>query len=352
MGTTDGRIIGTTKIVDHGSVSDRFNLVLVAEGYREDELALFAADVQQFVQHMFTSPPFDELQCAFNIFRIDVVSDESGADDPIACGGTGIAVATYFDASFCHSGIRRLLMVNTQTVLNLVNSEVPEWHQTLVIVNSSVWGGAGGTIGVSSVAPGWENIALHEMGHALFGLADEYPYWSGCDVDTNRDHYTGPEPIAPNVTINTDRETIKWGNMILSSTPVPSTSNPDCSQCDAQVNPLPDGTVGVFEGACYYHCGIYRPEYNCMMRNLSAFCAVCQKQIIDTMIPFIEDCYAPTFRKHPCITCFFFLIIYSIVIAVLIIPALFSDKVKCKLRGFIFRIRNCCKGNADKCIPL
>lgn len=288
MGAGDGTVIGITKIVDNGSEADRFNIVLVAEGYQATELTQFASDVQQFLTHFFSEDPFLSYQHAFNVYRLDVTSDESGADDPITCsGGTGASPHTYFDASFCNGGIRRLMSVNTSLVLTTVNSLMPEWHQIIVIVNSPIWGGAGGTLAITSTAAGWEDISIHELGHAAFGLADEYEYWAGCGIDTTQDHYPGSEPAQVNVTINTNRATIKWGDLIDPSTPLPTTSNPNCALCDSQPSPVPQGTVGAFEGAYYYHCGVYRPEYNCMMRNLSSFCAVCQRQIREVLDPYL-----------------------------------------------------------------
>jgi hypothetical protein len=183
------------------------------------------------------------------------------------------------------------LVVDTSAVLNVVNAQVPKWHQILVIVNSSVWGGAGGTIGTTSTAPGWENVGIHELGHTVFGLADEYEYWAGCGIDTDRDKYSGAEPSAPNITKESNRNTIKWNDLVLATTPMPTTSNKDCSKCDPQPSPVNPGTVGAFEGAGYYHCGLYRPEFHCMMRNLSAFCAVCQRQIRWTMLPYMIECF-------------------------------------------------------------
>lgn len=288
MGTGDGTVIGTTTILNNGDPSERFNIVLVAEGYQNAELSQFHADAQQFVNHLIVTPPFDTCKAAINVYRVDVASNDSGADDPAACGGSGNAPATYFDATYCSfGGIRRALTVNNSTVRSVVDAHVPQWHQILVIVNSAIWGGTGGTIAVTSVSPRWEDIALHELGHAAFDLADEYEYYQGCGVDTNRNHYTGGEPAADNVTANTDRGTIKWGALVDSATPLPTTSNADCARCDPQPSPVPDGTAGAFEGAGYYHCGLYRPEYNCMMRNLSGFCAVCQKRIRDTLRPYM-----------------------------------------------------------------
>jgi hypothetical protein len=291
MGAGDGTVIGITKVVDHGSPADRFNLVLVAEGFQSFELSAFATLVNQFTTYMFSMDPFMAYADAFNVYRLDVASDDSGADDPVACGGTGATVDTYFDASYCNGGIRRLLTCDSTLAINTVDALLPEWHQIVVVVNSTIWGGSGGAIATSCIAGGWENVIIHELGHAAFGLADEYEYWAGCGADVGHDTYTGGEPSAPNVTANTDRATIKWGDLILPTTPLPTTSNGDCSQCDPQPNPYPPDTVGAYEGAQYYHCGLYRPQFNCMMRNLSAFCAVCRRQIINTLEPYMPDIF-------------------------------------------------------------
>ena len=78
--------------------------------------------------------------------------------------------------------------------------------------------------------------------------------------------------------------------------PLPTTSNADCTQCDTQANPYSPDTVGAYEGAKYYHCGIYRPQFDCMMRNLTAFCAVCERQITNTLQPYMPHIDPPHFR--------------------------------------------------------
>jgi hypothetical protein len=286
MGTGDGSVLGTTKIVDHGSDADRWNLVLVSEGYRSTQMGQFQTNAQNFVNTLFATAPFNTLQSAINVHRVDVTSTDSGANDPTACGGSGANPATYFDGSFCNSGIRRLLLVNNTTVFNVVNAEVPAWDMILVIVNSTVYGGAGGAVGTFSLASGANEIGMHEMGHTAFGLADEYEYWAGCGVDTNRNNHPAAEPAEPNVTINLNRSTIKWGDLILASTPLPTTNNANCTVCDPQSNPLPADTVGAYEGAHYYHCDCYRPQFNCRMRMLGVpFCAVCRRVIVNELTP-------------------------------------------------------------------
>jgi hypothetical protein len=69
---------------------------------------------------------------------------------------------------------------------------------------------------------------------------------------------------------------------------VPTTSNANCAKCDPQPTPAPAGTVGLFEGADYYHCNVYRAEFNCRMRSINfPFCAVCQQVIEKKLTPFL-----------------------------------------------------------------
>ena len=155
----------------------------------------------------------------------------------------------------------------------------------LVVVNSTVYGGSGGSIGTYSLASGATEIALHEMGHTAYGLADEYQYYAGGN-ETGHDHHPAGEPTEPNVTTNTDRNTLKWRWAVASTTAIPTMSNPNCAQVDNRASTVPAGTVGVFEGAHYYHCGAYRPEYDCKMRELGVpFCRVCRQVIWNRIGP-------------------------------------------------------------------
>jgi hypothetical protein len=280
-------VLGTTKIVDNGPPARRWNLVILGDGYRSTEMNQYNADVQRVVNALLSTSPFDRLRNAINVYRVNVTSTDSGADDPASCGGTGTAARTYFDASFCNNGIRRLLLVNNTTVINTANAQVPQWTVLMVIVNSAVYGGAGGAVATLSVAGGAEEIAIHEIGHTAFGLADEYEYYQGCGVDTDRNNHPASEPAEPNVTISTDRATLKWRSLVAASTPIPTTRNSNCAQCDPQASPVPTGTVGLFEGAHYYHCSAFRPDFNCKMRALGPpFCGVCRRRIDETLAPY------------------------------------------------------------------
>jgi hypothetical protein len=307
MSTADGFVAGTTRIVDHGDDALRYNIVILGDGYRAAEMAKYHADAAAFVTALHAAAPFADLWCGINVHRVDVVSTDSGADDPATCGdgsaGSGATPKTYFDATFCGGGsIRRLLTCNSTLARNVALTQVPETHVTLVIVNSPQYGGSGGSVATVSAHPGAAEIALHEIGHTAFGFADEYEYYAGCGTgEAGHDHYAGGEPVEPNVTANADPATIKWRSVLTSpADALPTTVNADCAQCDAQPDPRPAGYVGAYAGARYHHCGAYRPSFDCRMRALNhPFCAVCQSAIRDTLAPFLPAAYQGLWWKAP-----------------------------------------------------
>jgi len=303
----DGFVSGTQKIVDHGPDAARFNVVILGDGYRGTEMGKYQADVQAFVDAFRQTAPFADLWCGINVHRVDVVSTDSGADDPLTCGdgsaGSGAVARTYFDATFCSGNLfRRQLTVDNASARSVALTQVPAAHVTMVIVNSPLYGGTGGEVATFSTAPGASEIALHELGHTAFGLADEYEYYVGCaSGETGHDVYAGGEPVEPNVTRNTNRATLKWRSVL--SSPVdalPTTANANCAQCDPQPNPRSADYVGAYEGARYMHCGCYRPSYDCRMRTLGQpFCGACQKAIRAALAPYLPIAYQGLWWKSP-----------------------------------------------------
>ncbi len=285
MTTADGTVQGTTQVFGSQPRNRAFNIVLLAEGFTAGQQAAFNTACTNFVTALRGTPPFNDLSPVLNVFRVNVVSTDSGADDPTSAGGTGATARTYFDATFGGNGIRRLLLVNTTTALQVAAAQVPEFSLVLVVVNSTVYGGAGGSVGTYSLANGATEIAIHEAGHTAFGLADEYAYYAGGN-ETGRDHHPAGEPSEPNVTTNTDRTTLKWRWAVASSTAIPTMQNPNCATVDSRASTVPAGTVGAFEGAHYYHCDAYRPEHDCKMRTLGVgFCRVCRQVIWNRLVP-------------------------------------------------------------------
>jgi hypothetical protein len=292
MGETDGTVLGVTKIFDSGLPEHRWNLVIVAEGYTASEQAQFQSDAQDLLDNLLATPPFDEdeVACAMNVYRLDVESNESGADDPDCDGqGSDTYVETYFDASFCADGSTYRLMYGDELhTAGTVNDAFPEWHQIVVVVNSPIRGGAGGGVAWTSTGgTDWLDVFIHELGHSAFDLADEYDCYTCLPDEEGRDNYTDGEPIEPNVTAEPDPALVKWNGHVTAGPESPTMENPDCGERNLDPSPVPAGTVGTFEGAHKYHCGAYRPQYDCMMRDSGiAFCAVCLEVVRDFFAPY------------------------------------------------------------------
>ena len=85
-------------------------------------------------------------------------------------------------------------------------------------------------------------------------------------------------PGAVDITINTDRSTLKWGNFVNPTTPVPTGSG-NCADYNQGAKPADwddNQDVGVFEGGGTNNTGVFRPVINCRMRsNAPPYCPVC-----------------------------------------------------------------------------
>ncbi len=218
---------------------------------------------------------------------VGVLSEPANCGD----GGTGSGeLRTYFDSTFCSVGpggvqYSRLLTGNATEAKAVATARVPQvLHQVLMLVNSTRYGGSGGSVATSSLNA--FEIAIHEMGHSAFNLADEY---GGDGVGT-----TAGESSRPNVTRDTSRATNKWRDLVLPATPMPSacgvtTGTPlvPCSGCTPPATPPPSNAVGTYEGADYSNCGVYRPLSSCYMRDYAPFCPVCARVIRQTLSPFL-----------------------------------------------------------------
>lgn len=141
-----------------GSFTGHINLVFVPSGFNND--MVFFADRVAWIAGIFNNyEPFQESIKQLNILYVPV---ESGSYCSQPC-----------------SGIDRLLCCTVTTARDLSGYCTTGNRQTIVVHNSTTYGGAGNsgadmaTTTINDFAP---RVAIHELGHSLFNLGDEYSY--------------------------------------------------------------------------------------------------------------------------------------------------------------------------------
>lgn len=322
-------------VVKNGDPHKTVDLVILGEGYAEDEQKTFKKDLEYFSNVLFTIEPFASHHNKFNITGIYVPSNESGTDEP----RQGRYRNTTLCSSFNTFDSDRYLLADNNKVLRDMAAQVP-YDAVLVMVNLDRYGG-GGIFNWQTVfatgSPFRDYVFLHEFGHAFAGLGDEY-YTS--DVSYEEFYPAGVEPPDPNLTALIDTQNLKWKDMVSPGIEIPtewgkaffdslnhsmallamekadtlkklrnSGTEPEIikniesiyndklyslrSAADSFLfnHPL-NGKIGAFEGAGYQSEGLYRPTVNSMMHrfdlNQRSFGKVNEKAIIEMINSYTE----------------------------------------------------------------
>jgi Ca2+-binding RTX toxin-like protein len=239
-------------MINNGPASNRVDVIFLGDGYTTTEInSIYPVHIQSAVDHFFngSEDPFLRYRNFFNIHRMDVISVESGIDDP----SEGVFRNSALGASYDWAGIDRLVYVEEVLANSFLSTAPVVADMRLVTVNSTQYGGGGGYYAVyaggnSSSA----EIALHEVGHSFGDLADEY-YTPGTT-------YTGAEPTRVNVTKSSSGA--KWSEWLGYDQPG-------------------IGVIGAYEGGMYSERGIYRPSLSSKMKaSGQPFDAVSRQKLI------------------------------------------------------------------------
>ena len=314
----EARLVGET----HTSL----DIAFVGEGYRDDQIDEFRADLDRFATLLLDQEPYASARDRINIRGVVVPSAESGCDEPTRGRWRRTAVG----ASFNSLGSPRYLLPTDNRALRDIAANVP--YDTLVVmVNHDRYGGGGitgrhCTFTAHGTFAGY--LLLHELGHSFGGLADEY-YTSATATDELYDPEV--EPPQPNISAQTDRDRLKWSERVQPGTPLPTPWDKagfdaadlayqeerralDRAIADAarrgalavELETLEaaaerhalrrtagvdafmeasglEGVVGAFEGAGYVSEGLYRPTVDCLMfsRGVKPLCPVCRAAVAE-----------------------------------------------------------------------
>ena len=248
-----------------GPSETNIDIVILPEGYTDDDLGKFINDCHTLMKQMYSYQPFAELQDKFNTNAVWAPSKESGSDNP----NDTIEVNTTFNTSFNTLYSDRYCMTMSHHKVRDYAANVP-YDQIYLLVNTDKYGG-GAIYNFYSVSVSGNlrspKVFIHEFGHAFAGLADEYAY-----EDSFENMYEkGVEPWEPNISTLVDFDK-KWKNLIDKNIPVPTPATKEY-----------ENITGAFEGAGYLLKGVYRPKQDCLMRSFAGehFCKVCTKAIED-----------------------------------------------------------------------
>ncbi len=291
-----------------GEPAAKVDLLVLGEGYTAAERGKFEQDARRFMEALFSTSPFREHRKDFNVWGLCPAAEESGVSRP----SSGIYRRSPVGASYDTFGTERYVLTTENRALRDVASFAP-YEFIEILVNGQTYGGGGifnqyATVAIDNLWAGY--VGVHEFGHHFAGLADEYYTSDVAYLPTKKK----TEPWEPNVTALLDPANLKWKDLVVAGTPVPTPWDKEefdrferdiererkelraAGKPEAEIDELfrkerekEDAMlgaqkyavkVGAFEGANYEAKGYYRPELDCIMfTRHKTFCAVCRRAI-------------------------------------------------------------------------
>jgi hypothetical protein len=312
-------------IENNGDSAEKVDLLILGDGYTAAQHESFVLRATQLSEELLSTPPFKQRRSDFNVWAIAPASAMTGVSRPSTNNYVDSPLGVSFDA---FRSERYVLTSENKSMRRIASSAPYDFVQ--ILTNTETYGGGGiyRLYATTSANSEWSSyVFIHEFGHHFAGLADEY-YTSSVSYQSPQ---VLKEPYEPNVTINTDRNTLKWRDLVDQSTPLPTPwpkeaydKHSYASQevraqmrkdkvAEAQMNALFRSgqttveqlfskakfrdSIGLFEGANYQPEGTYRSQQNCMMFTRSNhFCKVCAnaiEQVIDEYTQAASDTENP-----------------------------------------------------------
>ena len=292
-----------------GDPARKLDLLILGDGYTVRERAKFERDARRLAATLLSTSPFRERKADINIWGLSPASSQSGISRP----SQGIHRRSPVGATYDAFDSERYVLTFENKAFRDIAANAP-YDVVEILTNSATYGGGGiygqySTVAADSV---WSSyIFVHEFGHHIAGLADEY-YTSDVAYLPAADRV---EPWEPNATALLDAAALKWKDLVTPgvSIPTPWPKEPfeiytkdvqqkrrairAANRPEAEMDALfrdeerhdttllnegaHAGKVGAFEGANYEARGYYRPQADCIMftRDNVPFCSVCRRAI-------------------------------------------------------------------------
>lgn len=252
---------GYELVAGSGVRASAIDLLFVPEGYRQEQLAEFAATVDDLTREMAAHADFASHWDRFDAWRYDVPSAEE--QDPLADGAQNTAFG--MEAGICGAASPdgdRLI----QELQDGIEADV-----VVVIIRSDVYydgcalGGAPGDLIVVHSLSG-SSATWHELSHALPGLSDEYGACKTGDPEWDRPN----EYVGINLSPTPDLDSLPWRDLVTDGAALPTPAIAGNANL-----------VGAFIGPATQYCpelveGHYRPQLECLMNLEDRLCVVCR----------------------------------------------------------------------------
>lgn len=295
-------------IMENGQPGEKVDIVILGDGYSSKEMDKFRKDATRLAGYLMGAEPFKSRKNDFNIRAVETPSEGSGVNKP----HHGFFARTPLSVHYSSFDSERYALTYDNKTVRDVASQVP-YDLMVIMVNERTYGGGGiynlyTTVSADNKFAGY--IMVHEFGHHMAALADEY-YTSSVSYEVPAPTV---EPWEPNITALFDKSNLKWKDLVEQGTPIPTPWNKEefdkagyaiqkerdsLRKAMVPENVMEDlfmkqmaqednyfskeqyrDKVGAFEGAGYLSKGLYRPQIDCIMytRHM-VFCKVCKRTI-------------------------------------------------------------------------
>jgi len=295
-------------IAENGPADQKVDIVILGDGYSNNEMEKFKKDAVRLSGYLMGTEPFKARSKDFNIRAIETPGAISGVNKP----HHGIFKRTPLSVHYSSFDSERYALTYDNRTVRDIASEVP-YDLMVIMINERTYGG-GGIYNLYSVVSADNKFAeymmIHEFGHHMAALADEY-YTSSVSYEVPE---IKVEPWETNLTALFDKNNLKWKDLVEEGTPLPTPWNKtefdnagyaiQKERDSLRAAMVPETVmedlfsrqmelenqyfakekyrdkVGAFEGAGYTPKGLYRPQIDCIMytRHL-VFCKVCARSI-------------------------------------------------------------------------
>ncbi|HJD11655.1 MAG TPA: redoxin domain-containing protein [Candidatus Phocaeicola caecigallinarum] len=249
------------------SEGNGINVVLMGDAFSDRQIAdgTYEKVMQQAADAFFSEEPYASFRDMFNVYYVNAVSKNEGYVD----GGETIFSGTFGGGTHV-MGNDELCMKYAQTAFNFTNEQMQD-VLIVVMMNSTAYAGTcymyyntgytsdygrGTSVAYFPIGTSYEDLATilhHEAGgHGFAKLNDEYAY-----------EYMGMIPANEIRDEQNMRENYGWGK---NTDYIPDPARVYWSKFIADSRYASEN-IGVYEGACTYWTGAYRPTENSIMND-------------------------------------------------------------------------------------